>query len=257
MNERSTNQNMNVTADEIERIVRDVMSRLAGERTSVAKPGTDKKVEPEKKIEAEKKVEVAPPANELVLEARVISLAEVQGHLSGMVRVSVAERAIVTPAVRDLLREKKVPLVRRAAGAKAGAASVGRTIVVAAADAKFEIGGLVRELRGLGCKVEQLAQAGLAGAVREMADEAAKSGAVGLLVTEEPEAALIALNRRAGVRAVGGDDAATIERAGRAVGANVFVVRGSKLGGMQVKRWLVPVAQQAASAPAKCQELLK
>jgi hypothetical protein len=234
---------MNVTADEIERIVRDVMSRLASERTAAAKPETDRKVE------------VATPANELVLEARVISLAEVQGRLSGMVRVSVAERAIVTPAVRDLLREKKVPLVRRAAGAKVAAAT--RTIVVAAAETKVELGGLVRDLRGTGCKVEQLAQAGLVAAVRELGEEVAKNGAIGLLVCEEPEAAVVALNRRSGVRAVGGEEAAAIERAANAVGANLYVVRGSRLGGMQVKRWLVPAAQRATSAPAKLAELLK
>lgn len=234
---------MNVTADEIERIVRDVMSRLAGERP------------PAPKVESEAKVAAAKPANELVLEARVISLAEVQGRLAGMARVSVAERAIVTPAVRDLLREKKVPLVRRAAGAKVAAAT--RTIVVAAAETKVELGGLVRDLRCTGCKVEQLAQAGLVAAVRELGEEVAKNGAIGLLVTEEPEAALVALNRRSGVRAVGGEEVAAIERAANAVGANLYVVRGSRLGGMQVKRWLVPAAQQATSAPAKLAELLK
>ena len=239
---------MNVTADELERIVRDVMARLAGERLPVAK------VESAVKVEAATKKE-APAANELVLEARVVSLAEVQGRLAGMARVSVAERAIVTPAVRDLLREKKVPLVRRAAGAKAGAAR--RTIVVAAAETKVELGGLVRDLRSAGCKVEQLAQAGLVAAVRELGEEVAKSGAVGLLVTEEPEAAVVALNRRSGVRAVGGEDAAAIQRSAKAVGANVYVVRGSRIGGMQMKRWLVPAAQQATSAPAKLAELLK
>jgi len=236
---------MNVTADEIERIVRDVMSRLASER-----PAAEKK-------DTEKKEAATPPANELSLDVRVVSLAEVQGRLSDIARVSVAERAIVTPAVRDLLREKKVGLVRRAAGVKIAGASVARTIVVAAAGTKADVGGLVRDLRSEGCKVEQLAQAGLVGAVRELGDEVAKSGAVGLLITEEPEAALIALNRRSGVRAVGGDDLAAIDRAAKAVGANAFVVRGSKLSGMQIKRWLVPAARQATSAPTKFAELLK
>jgi len=241
---------MNVTADEIERIVRDVLSRLASERPAAAKPEEAKKDTVEKQA-------AAPPANELSLEVRVVSLAEVQGLLSGIARVSVAERAIVTPAVRDLLREKKVGLVRRSAGAKSTAPSVARSIVVAAAETKVDVGPLVRELRSEGCKVEQLAQAGLVGAVRELGDEVAKSGAVGLLITEEPEAAIIALNRRSGVRAVGGDDFAAIDRAAKAVGANAFVVRGSKVGAMQIKRWLVPAARQATSAPAKFAELLK
>lgn len=241
---------MNVTADEIERIVRDVMSRLASER-----PAALKEAETPKQAEAPKPATAA--ASELVLEAKVVTLADLQGRLVGIKQLVVTERAVITPAVRDLLREKKVGLVRRMAGAQAAASATGRTIVVAATEAKVAVGGLVRELRELGCKLEELAQAGLVAAVRELGDEVAKSGAVGLLVCEEPEAALIALNRRSGIRAVGGDDVAAIERAAKAVGANAFVVRGSKVGGLQVKRWLAAAARQASTAPAKLAELLK
>jgi len=252
---------MTVSADEIERIVRDVMSRLASERSAAAKP-ENKAKEPETPKPIEPPKPTAPAASELVLETKVVTLAEVQGRLVGIQQLIVAERAIVTPAVRDLLREKKVGLVRRsaaaqAAGAQASGSASGRTIVVAAVDAKAAVGSLVRELRSQGCKIEELAQAGLEAAVRELSDEVAKSGAVGLLVCEEPEAALIALNRRSGIRAVGGDDVAAIERSAKAVGANAFVVRGSKVGGLQVKRWLAAAARQASSAPSKLAELLK
>lgn len=241
---------MTVSADEIERIVRDVMSRLAGER-----PAAAKEAETPKQVETPKPA--VPAVNELVLEAKVVTLAEVQGRLVGIKQLNVTERAVVTPAVRDLLREKKVGLVRRAAGAQASGIATGRVIVVAATDAKAAVGSLVRDLRSQGCKVEELAQAGLVAAVRELGDEVAKSGAVGLLVCEEPEAALIALNRRSGLRAVGGDDVAAIERAAKAVGANAFVVRGSKVGGLQVKRWLAAAARQTSTVPTKLAELLK
>jgi len=235
---------MTVSADEIERIVRDVMSRLASERPAAAK-------------EAETPKPAAATVGELVLETKVVTLEEVQGRLGGIKQLSVQERAIITPAVRDLLRDKKVGLVRRAAGAQVSGSATGRTIVVAAVDAKAAVAGLVRELRSQGCKLEELAQAGLAAAVRELGDEVAKSGAVGLLVCDEPEAALIALNRRSGIRAVGGDDVATIKRSTKAVGANAFVVRGSKVGGLQVKRWLAAAARQATSVPEKLADLLK
>jgi hypothetical protein len=241
---------MTVSADEIERIVRDVMSRLASERPAAAKPGNEAK-------EAETPKPAAATVGELVLETKVVTLAEVQGRLVGIKQLSVVERAIITPAVRDLLRDKKVGLVRRAAGTQAGGVASGRTIVVAAVDAKTVVAGLVRDLRSQGCKLEELAQAGLAAAVRELGDEVAKSGAIGLLVCDEPEAALIALNRRSGIRAVGGDDVASIERSAKAVGANAFVVRGSKVGGLQVKRWLAAAARQATSVPTKLTELLK
>jgi len=50
--------------------------------------------------------------NELHLTDRVVSLAVIERRLDGVRRVTVEKKAVVTPAVRDELREKNVELVR-------------------------------------------------------------------------------------------------------------------------------------------------
>jgi hypothetical protein len=46
------------------------------------------------------------------LSERVITLSQLEGQLDGVVRLHVAERAVITPAARDLLKERGVELVR-------------------------------------------------------------------------------------------------------------------------------------------------
>ena len=54
----------------------------------------------------------ASSAKTLCLSGRVISHAMLDGQLSGVKRVQVGERAVVTPLAKDLLREKRIPLER-------------------------------------------------------------------------------------------------------------------------------------------------
>ncbi len=81
---------------EIEQIIRQVLERLSAAGDLVA--GIDQIT--------------APMASELVIEERVVTLAQVDGKLQGKQRVRVPSRAVVTPAVSDLLRSKKIELVR-------------------------------------------------------------------------------------------------------------------------------------------------
>ena len=50
---------------------------------------------------------------ELVLEDQVVTLATLDSRLTQVQRVVVGTRAVVTPAVKDELKEKGVELVRR------------------------------------------------------------------------------------------------------------------------------------------------
>ena len=81
----------------VERIVREVMRRLlAGGHT------------------------VAPRSNasetavqqELNLPDRIVTLATLKGKLDGIGQVTVARRAVVTPSVRDELKQRKIELKR-------------------------------------------------------------------------------------------------------------------------------------------------
>ena len=58
----------------------------------------------------------APPASaaaELAITERVVTTREIEGKLAGVSRLVVLGRAIVTPAVRDELRDRNIELVRR------------------------------------------------------------------------------------------------------------------------------------------------
>lgn len=86
---------MTFSEDQVERIVREVVRRLlalessAGNRPALAE------------------------GNALTLDERVISMETLRGRLEGVRRVAVTRRAVVTPAARDLLRERGVDLERQ------------------------------------------------------------------------------------------------------------------------------------------------
>jgi hypothetical protein len=86
---------MNLTAEQIEYIIREVMRRLA--ELGVTGATTTR------------------PSSELALADRLVTLRSVEGKLTNITKVTVGSRAVVTPAVRDLLREKKIEFARRSA----------------------------------------------------------------------------------------------------------------------------------------------
>jgi len=84
---------MNLTPADIDRIVAEVVRHL---RALVATSSTPA---PSQKTEA---------TTSLNLNDKVITLASIKGKLEGVTIVIVPERAIVTPAVRDELRDRKI-----------------------------------------------------------------------------------------------------------------------------------------------------
>jgi len=51
---------------------------------------------------------------ELTLVERVVTMRSIEGKLDGVGRLVVAARAVVTPAVRDELKQRNIELVRKA-----------------------------------------------------------------------------------------------------------------------------------------------
>jgi hypothetical protein len=89
---------MQPTTIDIEQIVRVVLQRLAAGRDLV-----------------EGVAEMAQPVTEsaeLIIRDRVVTTRLVEEHLSGKSTLRVGARAVVTPAVLDLLRAKEIKLVR-------------------------------------------------------------------------------------------------------------------------------------------------
>ena len=67
-------------------------------------------------LETNAETDVEGSAVELVVDQAVVSLsaiAEVSGNLDGVQRLTVRQKAVVTPAVRDLLRQRKIELAFR------------------------------------------------------------------------------------------------------------------------------------------------
>jgi hypothetical protein len=58
-------------------------------------------------------IQVAAAGGELVLSERVVSMATLSGRLENVRQVIVPQRAIVTPAVRDELKQRSIELLRR------------------------------------------------------------------------------------------------------------------------------------------------
>ena len=83
---------------DVERIVVEVIRRLR------AMPGVDAGVN--------RRDHAAPVGHDLVLTERVITLRTIDGRLSGVQRLLVPPKAVVTPAVKDELKNQKIELVR-------------------------------------------------------------------------------------------------------------------------------------------------
>lgn len=211
---------MNVSAAEIERMVRDVLSRM----TAAAPAPTPAREDSSALLPSREKVAEGRMRGSLDLAGRVIALGDIDGRLAEINQLIVDPKAVVTPAVCDILRQRKIALVRRAPGAPSSPIAL-RSLAIAVAASRFDATRVVDFLRRDGYGVQQLAKAGLVSAVRELAVGAARGGMRALLFADEAEAAVIAANRHGGVRAVIGDDPQQVAQAAGAVDANVLVVR--------------------------------
>ncbi len=103
---------MNLSSAQIEDIVRVVVQRL---QTNAAAPEVQTTAEPNSTAAIEA------VAGEVRLDNRVITLDSLSGQLSGVRELVVHPKAVVTPAVKDELRQRGIRLVRRLPTAKSSA----------------------------------------------------------------------------------------------------------------------------------------
>ena len=83
---------MTFTDEQVERIVVEVMRRL-----EVIRVAEDERS--------------SSPAGELSIVDRVVTMRSVEGRLNEVTRIVVKRRAVITPAVRDELKQRKIELV--------------------------------------------------------------------------------------------------------------------------------------------------
>ena len=95
---------MELSAQDIERIVSEVVRRLRQAGVDVQSKDADSSV---------RSVEAA-AGTTCTLSEHVISMDSIQGRLDNVQQLVVGARAVVTPAVVDALRERKITLQRAA-----------------------------------------------------------------------------------------------------------------------------------------------
>ena len=83
---------MTFTEEQVERIVVEVIRRLEALQVAGTEHGSS-------------------PAAELRITDRVVTMRSIEGRLNGVTRIVVKRRAVVTPAVRDELKQRKIELV--------------------------------------------------------------------------------------------------------------------------------------------------
>ena len=278
---------MNMAAPEIERIVREVLARLSqtspdaahaalaghaaaavgpapvgqtGASQAAASESTAIRAVANKSAIAEKSAG-GDESHELSLPEKVVTVASLSGRLSGIKRLVVPARTVVTPSARDLLLKARVELVRTAAevGAAVGGARGG-------ADSKNAAPGRARWARNApldgargprassgklylhftepsrsasramadggweGWTVETLVACDVAQAVAELSAVLTSGPArLGVLYTQRRDAALWLANRRAGVRAASATDITSVATAVGEIGANLLVIDATRI----------------------------
>lgn len=210
---------MSETLD-VERIVREVLARLS----AVSPPPAARPTVVENKK----------PEGELALAEKLVTLAALQGQLAGVKRLVVSAKAVITPAARDLLRDRKIAVVRGTTSGAKGVAS--SSLLVGVAETNFDATKLIARLRETGVEVEQLAKTGLASVSAEVAEGVALSGKLGLILTGNGFAANCLVNRRRGVRAVLAQRMEEVDRALKTIGANLLIVEPARMSLFEMRR---------------------
>lgn len=227
----------------VEGIVRDVLARLeSAERPAQAIAGRSETEAHETNRAAGR----GRPGG-LVLGDAVITLAALEGRLDGVREVTVRPTAVVTPAVRDALRERSIELSRTGEAVLGDGPDAGGIVVGTAACAAEPVSP--RRLQEvLGVSVELLARVGLVDVVREMSEQVALGGTKGILFTSATAAAVCLANRHRGVRAVTVRDAEEAAQSSASIGANLLVVRPEGCSTWTQLR----MAQKFMNCKAKC-----
>jgi hypothetical protein len=226
---------MSVGENEIERIVREVLAQMA----PASSPAASRSGSPESARGA------------LSLTNRVVTVAELDGRLEGVRTVIVPPRAVITPAARDLLRQRGVTVASARSSFEKGAgvtAGTAKSLVLGRASTSYEPLALLRALEQDGIGVEQVARTGLAGVIDDLADLASRGGRRCLLLTDESPAAACLANRLRGVRAATATDIASVTRAARSIGVNLLIVEPVGRSLFQLRG----IAREFLRGPAQC-----
>jgi hypothetical protein len=135
-------------------------------------------------------------------------------------RLVVAPKAVITPAAKDLLKERRIAISRTAATAPANRPA----LVIGVTDTAFDPAALLHMVSPAASSVERLAKTGVATVVAEVAEAVTKEGRLGLVFSGQPHVAACLANRRPGVRAAVARDREEVAQAVGSLSLNLLVV---------------------------------
>jgi len=224
---------------DIEHIVSLVVDRLIGPDTTHAPTGQPIPQKYAQPATTQPKNNNQSAAN-LVLSERLITLETLRNRLKGIASVQVTPRAIVTPAVRDELKDRGVSLV--IADDAPTASPLSKLAVLAC--------GEPSDLSAWKALVSIQQETDHHRAVTRVANLTRQSGLAVLLCKDAAAAACLA-NRNSGIRALAAPATSGLESAMRAIGANLVIVDPATLAGGGIEDFLTTVARsRGLSAPA-------
>jgi len=197
---------------DIERIVREVMRRLEVPQPVDDKVGADVQTPPEPK----------PDNSKLRLSGRVVTLASLDSRLAGVRQVVVAKGTVVTPAVRDELRKKKIKLEFSDNGHRANV-SVGG-VLLGMVEGSYDAAALLKAVSAEVGETQRIDGSCWIEVTRQMTEAIAGETKCGVLVTCRATAAVCLANRTSGLRAALGVGTAAVKDATETIGANLLVV---------------------------------
>jgi hypothetical protein len=219
-----------INQQDVARLVSEVISRIR----SQSSPGPSLPA----------RAATSPP---LALTDRVINAETIERLPAGTDRVTLPHRAVVTPSAHDAARQRGLVLVP---GPRQPTGSAGRPLMIARADCRSDVTGLTAAISRAVPTSQQLPAAGLTTVLASLADHAGRDAARGLLITDQPAIACVAANRHRSLRAVTGNDPATLDAAATACAANLLIVEPGRIPTRSLERLAAALTTRETTPPA-------
>ena len=229
---------------QVERIVREVMARLASDSHGTARQN---RIATTAASPGHENAKSSTDANEI--ENKVVCLADLDGRLNGTKRLVLRRGAVITPAARDLLRQSGIDVSYRIGETKKTVKRV--SLVIGLVATEFDPSTLLSHLRQHGASVAQIASTGLIGVIDELTDHVARGGQQALLLTGQSLAAVCLANRVEGVRAVVARSTWDVRRAVAEVGVNFLVVDPATVTQFELQRMAAELQRSYSRCPEK------
>jgi len=188
----------------------------------------------------------------LSIGQRVVTLASLDGRLSGVRELVVPCAAVVTPAVRDLLRKRQIRLTFTAepVGGTGGAAG---SMLVALAAGPYDAEAAWKAVAAEASEAVRIDGESWVELAGRLTHAIAAEGRFGVLMTHRAMAAVCLANRQQAVRAVLATSAAAVGDAAVQVGANLLVIDPAAHGLYELRGMI----RQFAHASHTCPEALR